>query len=78
MDNSEYAIDDPAKLEEIRNGGVVSKAKLCDEIGDTLKSLPPFLVANIANDVLLIAAGEAGQRLEFKYRGDDEFEIVRQ
>ena len=76
--SNEYAIDDPKTLDDLRRNGVVSKAKLCDEIGDMLKEMPPFLVANIANDILLHAAGEIGQRLAFKYRGDDEFEIVRQ
>ncbi len=70
-----YAIDDPPNLDQVSDGTVISKLKLCDEIAEKLKQLPGTMIAKFADDVLLMVAGERGLQIEFKYRGDDEFEI---
>ncbi len=74
-DKEAYAIDDPPSLGAIDGRAVMSKKKLCDELADKLMKLPGTMVAKFANDILLMVAGEKGLQFEFKYRGDDEFEI---
>ncbi len=72
-----YAIDDPESLDVVGGRAVMSKKKLCDELSDKLMKLPGTMVATFANDILLMVAGEKGLQLEVKYRGDDEFEILK-
>ena len=58
-----------------RKVGVISRRKLCEEIAGKLLELPGSIVTNIANDILLMIAGENESNYLVVCRDEEEFEL---